>query len=180
MVRVLGASYERIEIKDLGDVIYYQQQKEYTDQQFRSSKDLKKELDSGRIIKIKEISAPSVSISEDVVYTPAQTSISTPSIPFTLSDIKSVVSDSLKSVKDLIGTLGPVIAEAVKQEIARIPSITVSSSSMDVSKKSDFIGPEYIPNISTDGMKASIEIKEKSSSGDSILDNVEALRRLKK
>lgn len=42
MVRILGNSPERVRIKDLNDVIYYKQQKDYSDQEFEGSKDLQK------------------------------------------------------------------------------------------------------------------------------------------
>lgn len=49
MVRILGNSPERVKILDLNDVIYYRQQKEYTDQEYESSRDLKKEIEKGRL-----------------------------------------------------------------------------------------------------------------------------------
>jgi hypothetical protein len=49
MVRILGNSSERVKVLDLNDVIYYRQQKEYTDQEYENSRDLKKEIAKGRL-----------------------------------------------------------------------------------------------------------------------------------
>jgi len=44
MVSLIGNSPERVAISDPKDVIYYRQVKEYTDQEFDSSRDLKREV----------------------------------------------------------------------------------------------------------------------------------------
>jgi hypothetical protein len=179
LIRILGASYERIEIKDLGDIIYYQQQKEYTDQQVKASKDLRREIERGTVIKLKEMSSASTSLSENAVYTPAVPSSSSSSL--SLLDVKSAVTDSLKSVKEMIVSIGPIVAELVRQEISKLPSggVTVVQAG-DAVKKTEFISPEYIPTISTDGMTSNIDIKEKAVSGNDVADNLAALRKMKK
>jgi hypothetical protein len=55
MVWVFGNSHERVPLKDLNDVIYFRQKKQFTDQEFESSKDLQKEIQKGRIIKLEHL-----------------------------------------------------------------------------------------------------------------------------
>ena len=50
MVRIMGNSTERVMIEDLGDVIYYKQIKEYTDQEFELSKALQREWKKTRSV----------------------------------------------------------------------------------------------------------------------------------
>ena len=57
MVRILGNSPERVEVKDLNDIIYYRQLKEYIDQEYEKSKDLKREIQKGRLAEIEKLPA---------------------------------------------------------------------------------------------------------------------------
>ena len=60
MVRVLGNSPERVPIEDLNDIIYYKQLKDYTDQEYEKSRDLKRAINNGKlaIIEFKKIDGP--------------------------------------------------------------------------------------------------------------------------
>lgn len=50
MIKVIGASPDRVILKDLNDVIYYKQEKIYTDEQYKSSKNLQREIEQGRLV----------------------------------------------------------------------------------------------------------------------------------
>lgn len=49
MVLVIGNTPQRVEIKDLGDCIYYKQQKIFTDAQYNRSQDLQREIQKGSL-----------------------------------------------------------------------------------------------------------------------------------
>ena len=54
MVRIMGNSTERIPIKDLNDVIHYRQIKQYSDAEYNTSKDLKREKSKGTIVVLEQ------------------------------------------------------------------------------------------------------------------------------
>lgn len=171
MVRVFGASFERVEIKDLGDVIYYQQFKDYTDQQFESSKDLKMQIKKGRITVLKKISSPNTN-------SPVNLGGSTD-----VEEIKKVVESSMSSMKNSlknsIRDIVPLIVDMVRQELDKIPLRTVVAQPSS-SSSSTFVGPEYIPEVKTDDLVSNIEVDDREVSGDTVSDNLSALRKLKK
>ena len=53
MILVLGNSAKRIELRDLGDTVYYKQQKSFNDSDYARSNDLKREINAGRLIVLK-------------------------------------------------------------------------------------------------------------------------------
>lgn len=287
MVRVMGNSPERVKILDLSDVIYYRQQKEYTDQEFEGSRDLQKEIRKGRITVVERFQTmkprPVESISEPVVVKQQSVGISSEDIkkavmeavaeipkPQTstkeirdivldimqsqnqgireavsealkekssqemksgdirkillevmadygkdgqinpndirkivqdvvsqnsqsysqvsapgIDDIKKIVQDVLKENKTetggiafqgLLQSIVPLIADTVRQEVAKIP--TVAGTKAD--PKSEFFGPEYIPDIQVGDMKSSIKAKERKTTGGDLAGSLAALKKFKK
>lgn len=181
MVRVMGNSTERVLIKDLGDVIYYKQYKEYTDQEYEISKDLQTEKKKGRIIII-ENNTPIRSSVSDPISDPR------PSVGISISDIKQAIREILPemksktdlsgdAIKDAMRSIAPLIAEIVRQEVSRSP---VSPATPVNGKPVEFTGPEYIPTVTTEGMKSNIEVKKNEVSGAGVEDSMAALRRLHK
>lgn len=54
MIKVISTCHEKIQLKDIPDVIYYKQEKVYTDSQYSKSLDLKREISKGNIIVIEK------------------------------------------------------------------------------------------------------------------------------
>ena len=173
MITVLGSSHEKVELKDLGDTIYYHQKKTYTDQQFESSRDLRREISSGRLTKLKEFSTSSNTVT-DIQSKAAQVSNTSLSI----HDIKAAMKESMTTVTDMF----PMMLSMIKQEITdRLSSITVSGSVTGSSTRaSSFVGPEYIPDVNTEGMVVgNIKAEEKQVSGAGMDDALAALKNMK-
>ena len=155
MVRVLGNSPERIIIADLGDVIYYKQEKEYTDQQYSSSRDLQRAIRRGNLSVLEKVKTPSNSGNGRSFSMGSNASVN-------LNDIKQAVkevipevlpNDSNRTIRDAIREAIPLIVNMVRQEVS---SLVRGSGISEAPKapKTSFTGPEYIPDVSTEGMGA--------------------------
>lgn len=175
MIRIIGNSNERVSLKDLSDVIYYKQIKEYTDQEYAASKDLKQAINSGKLVKLEEMEAgrPSLSASAE-------------GVSITVRDIKAAIRELLPEFNNsptdelskIIREIGPLISSIIRQELS-----TVSLSRQPNQPKvedSKFIGPEYIPEVTTEGMKSNIEADKTEISGDGAREALAALRKLNK
>lgn len=180
MVRVLGNSLERVEIKDLNDVIYYKQLKDYTDQEHENSKDLKREIQRGRLVKIEEAKASrgSADIQAHHQSTKNSASLNIRDLKVALREVlpefKNNGGVSEEALKGAIREIAPIMVDMIRQEISKI---AIAPGTKTVSSK--FKGPEYIPDISTDGMISNVEAEKKEVSADKVQDNLAALRRLK-
>lgn len=68
MYIIIGNSPRKVELKDLGDCVYYKQQKIYTDSQYESSEDLKKAIERKDLLVLKKVEEnKDSSIKENVV-----------------------------------------------------------------------------------------------------------------
>lgn len=179
MVRIIGNTPERVPIKDLGDVVYYRQIKDFTDEEYKQSRDLKKAIKQGKLSKIEEKKS-----SRGSVEIPGHSS--SQEAPLTIKDLKAVVrelipkkdngsSDLVQAVREI----GPMIADMVRQEMSKI-SITGVASSASSIKRSEFKGPEYIPDVDTSGMISNVEADEREVSSDNVDNNLAALKMLQK
>jgi hypothetical protein len=178
MIRVLGNSSERVPIKDLNDCIYYKQLKEYSDQEFESSNDLRKAINSGKIVKLEQtVSSRGSADSQGTLQTGSNSALN-------VNDLKSVLREmfpkgnggmSGDDVRGAIRDMAPLIVDMVRQEVSKIQ---VQGPGPDQKKQSDFVGPEYIPTVSTEGMVSNIEAKEQTVSGNDANEALEALRKL--
>lgn len=54
MILVIGNDPQRVDLNDLGDFVYFKQQKFFSDAQYARSTDLRKALKSGRLTKLQE------------------------------------------------------------------------------------------------------------------------------
>jgi len=176
MIRVLGNSPERILIKDLDDIIYYKQIKEYTDQEYETSRDLKKAINNGKLA-ILEQNKP---------YRGSAETDGTGNRNFqNIQDLKTALREILpefnnnvshETIKGAVREIAPLIVEMIRQEISKI---NVSTISVPKKKNFQFIGPEYIPDINTDKLKGNIRAEERAST-EKLDDSLAALRALKK
>jgi hypothetical protein len=181
MVWVFGNSQERVSIKDLDDVIYYHQKKQYTDQEFQRSRDLQREIQLGRIIKLDYKPEVKTSLPNDMPLSTEEKQI-----PFiNLSEIKNVVSEAIAEnkseeldFKKLITNIIPMIAETVRQEISKISVTQQVATKESIQNKSEFIDPSYIPDIKTDNMKSSINIEGEAVEGSEVSSSLELLKKL--
>jgi len=176
MIRIIGNSPERVSIKDLDDVIYYRQIKDYTDDEYKNSRDLKKAVNNGKVSKIEESKSPRGS-SEISGYGKDQES------PINIKDLKAVLREMLpknngsSDIAQAVREIGPLIADMVRQEMSRMPVVgTVQGVSSSI--KNAFKGPEYIPDVNTDGMVSNVEADERTASADGVDENLAALRQL--
>lgn len=182
MVRILGSSSERVVINDLNDVIYYRQLKEYTDQEFQASRDLQRARQDGRITVLEQTPAPRGSVGSGDA--PSQVSSNS---GISVTDLRAVLREMLPEMKvgggvsgdDLRGAvrdIAPMIVEMVRQEVSKISVQGGSRTSVPTTPV--YVGPEYIPNVSTEGMVGNIEVKNTEMSAAGVEDNFAALRRL--
>lgn len=187
MRRFIGNSPERVELTDLNDVIYYKQLKEYSDQQYENSKDLRRELSKGRIIMIEQsnVSQGSGEIEGHIlVETPKSVSINDLKIALreVLPEIRRGNDNnnaSEVSLKDAVRDIAPLIVDMVRQEVSKINVTKVEGVTLE-KKSKGYQEPTYVPNISDIGLKSNIRIKSQETAGDTMTDALKALKALKK
>lgn len=181
MVRILGNSPERVEIKDLNDVIFYRQLKEYTDQEYEKSKDLKHEIQKGRLAKIEVIETPRGSV--DIQIPGKMSSIDIRDLKVALREVLPEFKGngvSEDSVKTAVREIAPLIVDMVRQEVSKMSVSGVIQEKKPSITHTPFIGPEYIPDINVEGMKDNIKANEREVSADDIAVNLAALKALRK
>jgi len=181
MVRILGNSVERVPIQDLHDVIYYKQVKEYTDQEYEASRDLKRAISLGRLAKIEQI--PAVRGTTNGGNGSGSVTIQQNGI--SRDDLKDAVREVMSENKNIgisdmagaIREIAPLIIDTVRQEISsKLVNISVSGEKV---KTSTFIGPEYISDVNTDGMiVGNIKPEEKKVSGSDTNDALQILQNM--
>ena len=178
MIRVIGNSHERIPLPDLKDIVYYKQTKEYTDQEYTYSKDLKREIQGGRLIVLEQIQGIRGDVSNNPVERPHTSPVSLNDIKLALKEVlpefKNDISED--SLKGAIREIAPLIVSMVRQEISSIRMTQQTSETI----KPEFQGPQYIPSVSTEGMISNVKAKENRVSADGAEDALLALRKLKK
>lgn len=184
MIYIFGNSHERVPIKDLGDVIYYRQKKQYTEQEFQKSRDLQREIQLGRIIKLDQQPEIRNSIPDNLTSPAPTGSVSNGA---DIHDIRRVITEVITEYKsnssdtrDMLMGLIPLITDTVREEISKIPvqQVVVSQSGPSQSNKSTFVGPEYIPDVNMDGLKSNVTIEGQNVSSEGVTDSLEALKRL--
>jgi hypothetical protein len=177
MVWVFGNSCERVPIKDLNDVIYFRQKKQYSDQEFEGSRDLQREIQKGRVIKLEHHPEVRSSLPEDL-----RVSVSQPRPTVDIAEIRRVITEVVSerkpegvNLKDLAVNLIPVIAETVRQEVSKIQVSIDSGSALKTDLK--FQDPNYVPEVKTDGLKSNISIEGKQVEGQDVVNSLELLKR---
>ena len=180
MIWVFGNSHERILIKDLNDAIYFHQKKQYTDQEFEGSRDLQREIQAGRIIKIDQ--KPEIKGSFPDKLGTAQVGQAQ---TLDLREMRRVITEVLSEnktdgvdIKDLVTSLIPIIAETVRGEISKIPAGQAVVQDTDTRARTKFEDPSYIPEVNTDGMKSNINIEGTSVDGSSMTTSLELLKKM--
>jgi len=173
MVRVLGNSSERVVLHDLKDVIYYRQTKEYSDQEYETSRDLQRALAQNRLILLErqnsirgsvERVTGGVDVGQEIRAALREMMPSQPDV-----DVKSVARE-----------IAPVVAEIVRQELSRLPvQVATGSGNVPAAGVSSFIGPEYVPTVTTEGMVSNVEAKTTETSSEGTEDALAILRRMK-
>lgn len=171
MYRIIGNSAERVPIRDLGDVIYYRQVKEYTDQEWESSKDLQREHQRGRIVILEKYATARMSPESGSV----SSGVSIQDIKQALRELKEENGNG--SLKDALMVLIPAVVDAIKNNIPTASYVPIQSP--QVSNASSFVGPEFVPTISTKDMVSNIEVSSKQVSSNDLANNLAALRRMK-
>ena len=188
MIRVLGNSPERVELADLQDVIYYKQIKEFSDQQYENSRDLKRAVSKGHIIKLEEkrVSQGSGEINgHQLIESPKSVSID--DLKIALREVLPEIAVSKNNGNDLSGTslkeairdIAPLIVDMVRQEVSKISVTRVEETKTKRAGK-ELQEPTYVPNISDLGLKSNINVKGQETSGDTMTDALEVLKQLKK
>ena len=181
MIRVLGNSPERVELKDLYDVVYYKQLKEFSDQQHENSKDLKKALGKGRLIIIdrNELSQGSGEI-DSHQWMEKSNSLSLNDLKLALREVLPEFKGdgiSESSLKNAVKEVIPLIVSVVKQEISKISVVKEEVKPKTVTNEK-FLDPTYTPSISDAGLKSNVKAKEKEVSGETMSDALKALKNM--
>jgi hypothetical protein len=183
MIWVFGNSHERVPIKDLNDFIYFRQKKQYTDQEFEKSRDLQREIQQGRIVKLEQ--KPEIRSSlPDSIETRGNQVVPTLDLREMRRVISEVISENKTDgldLKSLVVNLIPIIAETVRQEVSRIPSqqVYVQAGERQTSEQA-FQDLSYIPDIKLDGLKSNISIESQQVDGGGLSDSLNALKNLGK
>ena len=181
MVWVFGNSNERVLLKDLNDVIYFRQKKQYTDQEFDSSKDLQREIKNGRIVKLEHKPEIKASLPDNIQAEQP------PAPKIDLQDIRRIVTEIVKEhkpeeldIKSLMMGMIPLIANTIQEEISKIPAqqVYVSGPGASTTSKSAYQDPAYVPDISSEGFKSNIQIEDTKVEGGGISGSLEALKKL--
>lgn len=71
MIKVLGNDTERVKLTDLNDVVYYKQEKIYSDDDYNRSRDLKRNIENGRLTKLSDIKKENTSSDMPISVDPA-------------------------------------------------------------------------------------------------------------
>jgi hypothetical protein len=176
----MGSSPERVKIADIGDVIYYRQVKDYTDQTYDTSKDLQKAIQRGALTVIERTSTKTsidTGHSNATVVQTAAPVIDMEAIKQAVREAMPKVSNTGESLKDII----PSLLNMIRQEMAASLANAPRTYSDDQGKKTEgmFSGPEYIPTVTTEGMVSNIQVKGKEMSGEGVTSNLSLLRKLK-
>lgn len=175
MVRIMGNSPERVQIKDLNDVIYYKQIKEFSDSDFAQSKDLNRELKTGRVIQLEK----------NDPFRGSETLADQNPSTITVNDLRSVLREFLphmmgnngsSDIKQAVKEIAPIIATLVRQEISRAP---VSTESVATKIENAFNDVSYVPDVSSEGLVSKVRPKEIAVSGDSAQDALTMLKKLR-
>lgn len=181
MIRVMGNSPERRKIKDLNDVIYYRQKKDYTDQEFES-KDLQKEIAAGRVLvleRLEQIRVTSADTSlkpEDLkaAITEALSRLPKPE-QVSIEDIKRVITEALGQNQSGNANLS-LVAETIRQELS---GISGQLGGAPKTIRTAFVGPEYVPNVTIENLRSNIKATERTTQGDDVSISLEQLKKLK-
>lgn len=176
MVRILGNSIERVLVKDLNDVIYYHQQKDYSDQDFEASKDLDKAIKKGSVVVLEKFQPMRGSSGNGHSDAPAAPAVSLDDIKRAIREVLPEQNSNADALRDII----PLIISTVRQEIQSIVATMPRAQASGLpSSVSEFIGPEYIPDISTEGMVANIRVEAREDKGSDVASSLEALKAFK-
>ena len=178
MWRVMGSSPERIRITDLSDVIYYRQVKDYSDQEYESSKDLRKAIQRGTVTIIEHAITPrSIEKSNGGSHTTIMNSMD-------MEAFKQAVREVLPentSMKESLREVVPTLVDMVRQEISSaLSNVKIQGAVATGATSPEFMGPEYIPDISADGMISNINIEGKEVAGSDVSSNLALLKKLRK
>jgi len=184
MVRILGNSPERVELKDLNDIVYYRQLKEYTDQQYESSKDLKREIQKGSVIKIDKKEVSQWGSAEIRSHQLIESSKS-----LNVAELKTALREMLpefkgegvseSALKGAIREIAPMIVEMVRQEVSKISVNRVEEAKSKTIDKG-FTEPIYVSDISDiSDLKSNVKIEQQERSGETMVNALKALKRFK-
>ena len=181
MVRILGNSPERVPIDDLNDIIYYKQLKDYTDQEYESSKDLKRAINRGHLAILEQNKSPRGSVETDGNMVNNQApALNARDLKIALREIipeiqnKSVVSED--AMKGAVREIAPLIVSMVREEVSKMALLPGMAP---IKKKTEFLGPEYLPDINTEGLVDNINAEKRKTSSENVEDSLAVLRNLK-
>lgn len=177
MVRLMGNSPERITLSDLGDVIYYKQVKDYSDQEFEKSRELKAAISSGKVVVLEKYASarPGVSVSAEGEKS---SSVNIEDIKRAVREVMPETKQSL-SLKDMLADALPSFLNMVRQEVTSV--IGGAGRSVVAERRADtYVDPAYIPEVSTEGMVSKIEANNSQVSANNMNDALAALKNLNK
>jgi hypothetical protein len=174
MYRVVGNSTERVPIPDLNDVIYYRQIKEYSDQEYETSKDLKKVISRGQVALLSNVKATRGSA--EVIGQSAQNNLSVGDLKSAIRDVLPQLQPQQIDMKQALLDILPILRDAIRHEISKV-STTIQATAPGSTASSSFTDLTYVPTISTSGMKSNVEAKTQTDE-EGVDDTLKLLRQL--
>lgn len=126
MILVIGNTPQRVELRDLGDCVYYRQQKVFTDSQYAQSQDLQREIRKGSLSIIKKV--------EDKAATFGLPSSSDSPIPFDDSKIDALA-ERIRSLEKALSEQKPIsIPKSSDNEALKILADKIEKLEVDLSQ----------------------------------------------
>ena len=184
MIRVLGNSPERVPIKDLDEIIYYKQIKEFTDQEYATSKDLKNAINKHQLtLLVKEKSSRGSAESDGSQVNSQASSLSVRDLKAALREVLPEItkeSNASSDIKGAVREIAPLIVEMVRQEVSKMTISGIAPAQKTQQQRSKFMDPHYVPDVDTNGMVGSIESEKRTTSSNNVDDSLAVLRNLKK
>jgi hypothetical protein len=138
MFLVIGNTPQRVELKDLGDYVYYKQQKVFTEAQYIRSQDLQREIQKGSLSVLKRTAEASGSFEIPSVSFGTQdktSAVESPKLDALMERIQSLEA-SIKAKSDTIQAPQVDALKAIEEKISKLETsapVIQGSSGPDLS-----------------------------------------------
>ena len=174
MIKIIGSSHKKVVLRDLGDVVYYKQQKVFTDSEYKKSNDLKDHIKSGELVIVEQVTdRPPAYNGSSIDFSPA------PQIA-----PKEKEDPNLKVLVDKIQSLERVLKDTPKEpapvqnndnsEVVKFLSSRIKELEDKLSEKSNSdINQDLIDTIKN--IEKRLDSKNKENETDDIFGRIETI-----
>jgi len=144
MILVIGNTPQKVELKDLGDYIYYKQQKIFTDAQYNRSQDLQREIQKGSLTILKRADDKSGSFDIPSVGYSSVSADKSPVMDFSKLDTLLERINSLEESINAKSTLSPEahndVIKSLIEKVTRLENgISVNNNDPNIAALHDAI-----------------------------------------